>query len=243
MEDTVKQVMNSVLNTVLWFKSLFYQAGQTLVRSILDGFKSGEYQFTKYANELGVIVGSAMIAGFESGINSAKSYIAKTGDTMIENVVDASMNAMDAHSPSRRFMKIGSYIPLGLANGIRDNQAAATNSAISMIQDTIARVAEAVDGGMDVEPTIRPVLDLSNVETGAKRLNAMFSRNQALSIDRSMNRSTISSSDQNGETSTSDSGNTFNFTQNNYSPKSLSRVDIYRQTKNQFSTFQRMVRV
>ena len=243
MEDTVKQVMNSVLNTVLWFKSLFYQAGQALVGSILDGFKSEEYRFTLYAYKLGVTVGSALTAGFESGISSAKSYMAETGDTMIENVVDASMNAMDAHSPSRRFMKIGSYIPLGLANGIRDNQAAATNSAISMIQDTIARVAEAVDGGMDVEPTIRPVLDLSNVETGAKRLNAMFSRNQALSIDRSMNRSTISSSDQNGETATSDSGNTFNFTQNNYSPKSLSRVDIYRQTKNQFSTFQRMVRV
>lgn len=243
MEDAVKQVMNGVLNTVLWFKSLFYQAGQALVGSILDGFKSEEYRFTLYAYKLGVTVGSALTAGFESGISSAKSYMAETGDTMIENVVDASMNAMDAHSPSRRFMKIGSYIPLGLANGIRDNQAAATNSAISMIQDTIARVAEAVDGGMDVEPTIRPVLDLSNVETGAKRLNAMFSRNQALSIDRSMNRSTISSSDQNGETATSDSGNTFNFTQNNYSPKSLSRVDIYRQTKNQFSTFQRMVRV
>ena len=31
------------------------------------------------------------------------------------------------------------------------------------------------------------------------------------------------------------SGNNYNFTQNNYSPKALSRIDIYRQTKNQFS--------
>ena len=30
-------------------------------------------------------------------------------------------------------------------------------------------------------------------------------------------------------------GNTYTFTQNNYSPKALSRLDIYRQTKNQFS--------
>ena len=140
-------------------------------------------------------------------------------------------------------MAFGSYFSEGFARGITNGEDMTSTAALSMVQDTIARVAEAVDSGMDVEPTIRPVLDLSNVATGAKRLNAMFSRNQALSIDRSMNRSTISSSDQNGETATSDSGNTFNFTQNNYSPKSLSRVDIYRQTKNQFSTFQRMVRV
>jgi len=37
-----------------------------------------------------------------------------------------------------------------------------------------------------------------------------------------------------GSTTTS---STYNFTQNNYSPKSLSRQDIYRQTKNQFAQF------
>ncbi len=38
------------------------------------------------------------------------------------------------------------------------------------------------------------------------------------------------------------SNQTFNFTQNNYSPKELSRIDIYRRTKNQFSQFERAVR-
>ena len=244
MESIVQTFMNNFLNAVLWFESMFYQAGQTLALSILYGFKSEEYRFIQYANELGVIVGSAMVAGFESGLASARSYIQTTGQTMVESVVNAAMTAMDAHSPSRLFMKIGSYIPLGFAIGINNEKDKAVNSALSMVQDTISRVAEAVDSGMDVEPTIRPVLDLSNVEEGTKRISAMFSRNQALSIDRSMSggRSTIDSVDQNGDT-TSESGNTFNFTQNNYSPKSLSRVEIYRQTKNQFSTFQRMVRV
>ncbi|MFR8471686.1 MAG: hypothetical protein ACLVB2_02860, partial [Clostridium fessum] len=36
-------------------------------------------------------------------------------------------------------------------------------------------------------------------------------------------------------------GNSYNFTQNNYSPKALSRTEIYRQTKNQFSAMERMV--
>lgn len=37
------------------------------------------------------------------------------------------------------------------------------------------------------------------------------------------------------------SGNNYNFTQNNYSPKALSRIDIYRQTKNQFSALKGLV--
>ncbi len=44
---------------------------------------------------------------------------------------------------------------------------------------------------------------------------------------------------QNGESSPT--GNTYQFTQNNYSPKALSRIDIYRQTKNQFSAMKGLV--
>ena len=44
---------------------------------------------------------------------------------------------------------------------------------------------------------------------------------------------------QNGESSSA--GNTYQFTQNNYSPKALSRIDIYRQTKNQFSAMKGLV--
>ena len=43
---------------------------------------------------------------------------------------------------------------------------------------------------------------------------------------------------QNGSENGEKVGATYNFTQNNYSPKSLSRSEIYRQTKNQFSQFQ-----
>ena len=36
-------------------------------------------------------------------------------------------------------------------------------------------------------------------------------------------------------------GNSYSFVQNNYSPKALSRIDIYRQTKNQFSALKGLV--
>lgn len=40
-----------------------------------------------------------------------------------------------------------------------------------------------------------------------------------------------------GQKVSTDKGNSYQFVQNNYSPKALSRIDIYRDTKNQFAQF------
>ena len=92
---------------------------------------------------------------------------------------------------------------------------------------------------MDLQPTIRPVLDLSGVRSEANHLSAILSKGQAIKISSFMNRD-LSVSDQNAETIPS-VGNTYSFVQNNYSPKALSRIDIYRQTKNQFSVWKGVV--
>ena len=91
---------------------------------------------------------------------------------------------------------------------------------------------------MDTEPVIRPILDLSNVTSGIRKIDASFSRSQALAIVSSRDKR-YNDELQNGVNSTN--GNTYTFTQNNYSPKALSRDEIYRQTKNQFSAMERMV--
>ena len=103
----------------------------------------------------------------------------------------------------------------------------------------ISRIANYVDTDIDVEPTIRPVLDLSDVATEAGRLNTLFSRNRAMSVSLGMSNRVLDKELQNEERISM--GNTYQFTQNNYSPKALSRIDIYRQTKNQFSAMKGLV--
>ena len=66
----------------------------------------------------------------------------------------------------------------------------------------------------------------------------MFSQNQAMTISARFSRD-ANAEIQNG-VNTPTKSNVYQFTQNNYSPKALSRVEIYRQTNNQFSTFERM---
>jgi hypothetical protein len=112
------------------------------------------------------------------------------------------------------------------------------DSAKKGLRNAITKIVDMFNGDVDTQPTIRPVLDLTNVESGARRLNTMFARTQAMSIDVDSYRN--SSEGQNGVAG-GRFGNTYQFTQNNYSPKALSRIDIYRQTKNQFSAMERMV--
>ena len=83
-----------------------------------------------------------------------------------------------------------------------------------------------------MEPVIRPIVDLSDAEEKAKTLSTIFARESALKVQSSRE---AESNDNSTGASEKSSGTTYNFTQNNYSPKALSRIEIYRQTKNQFT--------
>lgn len=192
--------------------------------------------------------GANMIEGVLIGVmNNTPKLVAGVEDAMRE-ALEAAEETLGIASPSKKFARIGRYSVEGFAYGMAQYANLVTDSVTSIgdrtvntLQASIARIGDMIDSGIDVQPTIRPVLDLSEIELGTKRLDTMFAQNQAVSIAGAIDRGRVYSDDQNGVDSSS-SGQTFNFTQNNYSPKTLSRVDIYRQTKNQFSTFERMVK-
>ena len=222
---------------------VFFEAGKYVVHEFAGGLSAGADYAIGVARGIGSQIASALAGGFSDGMMGSMADIAGAVQAVTDTAIGQMQSALQINSPSKVTMRFGSSFSEGFAKGISNGEGMTSSAAISMVQNTITKIAEAVDQGIDAEPTIRPVLDLSGVEDGTKRISAMFSRNQALSIGRSMNRSSITSPDQNGVDTSSEGGNTFNFTQNNYSPKALSRVDIYRQTNNQFSAFKRAVRV
>jgi hypothetical protein len=192
--------------------------------------------------------GSYLVDGFCNGIseNTWKAEAKAKARAMAAAAAEAAEDELDEHSPSKRFYGIGDFAGIGFINALIDNVSKAgkagreiAKSSIDGLNDVISRIADYVDADMDVQPTIRPVLDLSAVEAGTGRLNTLFSRNQALSVSTGMNERVSEMEVQNGESSSA--GNTYQFTQNNYSPKALSRIDIYRQTKNQFSAMKGLV--
>ncbi|MBO5887460.1 MAG: peptidoglycan-binding protein [Bacteroidaceae bacterium] len=192
-------------------------------------------------------VGKYLAQGFAAGITADTWRAEAAAKAMAKKAKEAAEKELDENSPSKEFYKIGAFVAQGFALGIqgdtRKSTSAATNmasSAIDTVRGAISRIADAINGELDTQPTIRPILDLSNVEAGTGRLQAIFSSQQAMSVSASLNRNTHS--DAQTEASTVKAGSTFQFTQINNSPKALSRNEIYRQTSNQFSAFERMVK-
>lgn len=257
-------MMATILELLLLKNVLFTTAGQAIITSMINGMKLKEPDATSFfsgmiSNMVSYLrsqynnfysAGGYLVQGFAAGI-TANTFLAEARARAMANAAyKAAMDALDAHSPSRLFMKVGAYVPMGFAKGISDNEDLVSDSAASManaaIQNTksvISKIAEAVNSDIDAQPTIRPVLDLSEVEYGARRLNTVFSRNRAMSISTAMDRkSTITEDSQNG-VQAPQNGPVYTFNQYNTSPKALSRIEIYRQTNNQFSAFERVTKV
>lgn len=193
-------------------------------------------------------IGAQICNGIASGIESNSSRAIEAARNMAQNALQAAKSALEINSPSRQFVELGKFSVLGYANAINHYSIIASNAAeqagdqaIHGLSNAISKIADIITSGIDTTPVIRPVLDLSHVDKGAKKINAIFSRSQALSINSSLNHTGTGKAENESGASILSSENKYQFIQNNYSPKSLSRIDIYRQTRNQFSMMKGLV--
>ena len=238
----------------------FTEAGKSVMIAFIEGVKtqdvSSKNTFAAMINEYSKAIrnkhndfhnaGKYLVEGFANGI-SANTYRAEAkARAMASAAAKAAKKALAEKSPSRVFYNIGDYAGQGFVNALSDYESKSydagseiAKSARNGLSNSISKITDFINNDIDTQPTIRPVLDLSDVESGAGKLNALFSRTQAMSINTRMNR-TSDVEIQNGENANRN-GNTYQFTQNNYSPKPLSRLEIYRQTKNQFSAMKGLV--
>jgi hypothetical protein len=191
--------------------------------------------------------GSYLVDGFAKGISDNDYKAEAKARAMARKAAEAAEDELDEHSPSKVGYHIGDFFGVAFVNAIGDYADKAYDASADMaisaktgLADAISKIKDVIDGNIDTQPTIRPVLDLSDIETKSQKLNALFSRSQAMTISTGMNAAKYSDYGD-GDNGTQSTGNQYTFTQNNYSPKALSRVEIYRQTKNQFSAMERMV--
>lgn len=192
--------------------------------------------------------------GLVNGLTSKKIELQFFMENLADTLVSAIKKKLKIKSPSQTFRQIGSYVMEGLSAGLSDGSKDATNTMGTVAKD----VVDAATSGLgvlqhrswlgsvvDIEPVITPVLDLSSVEKSAKGLadltnvtpiTAAASFGMASVVSEEQKASQTAQADQAAEAS-----KTFNFEQNNYSPESLSDVEIYRQTNNQLSQLKSII--
>ena len=133
--------------------------------------------------------GKQIVKGLTEGVQSEKSSFVDEITQLALAGVQAAKSTLDINSPSRVFREIGNYTGLGFVKGLQDyvdrsyvagsEMAESAEGGLSGVLQTIADI---VSGGFDMEPVIRPVLDLSAVSAGADALNNLFYSQRAVGL-------------------------------------------------------------
>lgn len=228
------------LNTTIANKQADFN---TSVTNLLTGVVSTIHE--QYNNWY--TAGNFLTIGLAAGIRSGESEAINAAAEVAGKALEAAKQKLQINSPSKVTYGFGRFFDLGLSNGIydyADRVAKATetisNQALSAAQIIAENIAATMDEDFEYEPTIRPVLDMDEVDSGLNAFDRSFanrSMNLAGSIDRVRKAAPVDKYAENVNPSQNQNGgsNTYNFNQYNYSPKALSRIDLYRQTNNQFA--------
>jgi hypothetical protein len=127
--------------------------------------------------------GSNIVGGLVSGILSSRSQsLVSSASTKIASGVQSAMERrLQIHSPSRVTERIGMFSGEGLANGVIKMAGSVKNAAVQVcdtavdtMRANLARVADTINGDIDMSPRITPILDLDQLRNSADQINGMF---------------------------------------------------------------------
>ena len=150
--------------------------------------------------------GSYLVEGFARGISANTWKAEAKAKAMAEAAEEAAKEALDINSPSKVFRRIGYSVPEGFAQGIdrmsrivKVSTVGMTNTALDGTKRAIARIGDLVSNDIDTQPRIRPVLDLSGVESGADAINSMLGSQASIDVLSNVNAiSSMMNNRQNG---------------------------------------------
>lgn len=125
--------------------------------------------------------GAYLVQGFANGI-SANTYLAEArARAMAAAAAAAARKELQVDSPSKVGYEIGDFFGLGFVNAIDAYQKYAYDSAANMgdsaksgLTAAATKIQNALDGDLDMQPVIRPVLDLSSIQAGSRYLNGLI---------------------------------------------------------------------
>ena len=265
MNEATIAGLTTVMRTVGTFNQPFKAAGSTLSSNLVSGMKQNQDGIrTAFNGSLDSAVsnirnnywqsfysaGGYVASGFAAGIRNGTSAAVNAAANMVARAVAAANAAADINSPSKVMMKSGAWFSEGFVIGIGDAASEAITAAKSMVGRSISSVTDAIKSDrtldtldIDATPTITPRLDLSTVRDQAKSISTIVPNKLDLGYQPQfasalVSQSRMAQNDKNSrqpEVENKEVVNNYTFNQTNNSPKALSRIDIYRDSKNLLS--------
>lgn len=137
-----------------------------------------------------VDVGGNLVSGLWQGITGAAGAVWNGICDFGSSIVNGFCDFFGIHSPSRVMAGIGEYLSLGLAQGITDETGSVvqgvqdvSDTALSTMMDLAQRVGDIASDDFEYEPSIQPVVDMSDVQNGVDWLNDTLFQNGTVALN------------------------------------------------------------
>ena len=207
ISSAFKSMGEAGLNAFKTKYSSYKTAGETLIlrliagirakdKSMIDACKSNAEKAVEGVREkyyrfeaAGKYLGEGLVEGIKAKKQAAYNAGLALGKASAQGVEDGA----EEQSPSKRAIRAGKYLGEGLVIGINAMNDAAYSAGETMGSDASEGLARALDPiknlanlDIDTQPTIRPVLDLTDVQNGARSIGSMLD-NQRVSLNSSIN--------------------------------------------------------
>lgn len=195
MAGGIKKKYSDVTST---FSALMKSVMEILSRNVAEFEAIGETIASSFSGPISGVLGTAnttvgdfysqfytigrdLCDGLIAGIQSKESQVARAARFVGMTLISELRKVLDEHSPSREAIEIGEYFDRGLAEGL-DNGNSLVSRTITTVGDGIitgfssvmSKVAKALDAGIEINPTITPVLDLGEIQNGVDSMNYML---------------------------------------------------------------------
>lgn len=249
MATAATKLIVAVLNAISEKIPEVVDAGYKMVIDTINGISDAVDENSAEVGRAGGRLAASLIRGAVNGITAgAFEFVNSIGD-MARSAIAKAQEVLDINSPSRVFRSLGGSTVEGFVQGVDRGKSTVENSAAGMadtaigaVTDSVSKMKDAFEIDADMTPVIAPVLDLTNVQKSASGIGALFSGHAIEPIATTAMARDISAEDRARNTSKVDDSKSqpvtqkIELNQTNTSPKALSEIEIYRQTKNLLST-------
>ena len=208
LKGAMDSVLSTLTSTAKSKNGEFKSAGAKMSSELASGIKSGKASVNSAVTST-VSGAASKLRSYYSSFNSAGSYLAQgfangirsgsfaasvAARAMANAAKNAAAKALDEHSPSKVGYKIGDFFGVGFTNGIANNFVGSSRAGTKMadnakeaLVNAVSKMSNILDSDVDVQPVITPVLDLSNVTSGAASIISLLGGTQSVGVRSNLN--------------------------------------------------------
>ena len=173
--NAITDLINKLIEAIDSKNDNVKTSATNIVETATKALESGDH------TDRAIKAGLNLLNGFIDGMDDKDGRVWKKAYSVGSMAVDAINKATDEHSPSKETFKTGKYFDQGFINGIKSLEDKIYSQTYGVgdkarigLGRAIKGVSNLISEGIDDEFTIRPVLDLSEVQSGAAAINGML---------------------------------------------------------------------